>query len=75
MTNTNCLENIKCPECGNEHTFHIAATTTATVTDEGVEDYTDMEWNDDSYADCAQCFHHGTLKDFTVRTELQNQED
>ena len=66
MTNTNCLENIKCPACGNEEWFRIAATTIVTVTDDGTEDLGDMEWDDDSYAECAQCHRHGTLKDFTA---------
>jgi len=64
MVNTNCLQNIKCPACGNDELFRIAAKTIAIVTDDGVEDYGDMEWGDDSYAECAQCHRHGTLKDF-----------
>ena len=66
MTNTNCLESIKCPACGNEDSFRIAARTIATVCDDGVEDHTEMEWDDDSYADCTKCCHHGTLKDFKI---------
>ena len=66
MTNTNCLENIKCPNCGNEDSFRIAAKTIATVCDDGVEDHSEMEWDDDSYADCTKCCWHGTLKDFMV---------
>jgi hypothetical protein len=69
MTNTNCLRNIKCPDCGNEELFRIAAMTIATVTDEGTEDHGDMEWDDDSYAECAACYRHGTLKDFEITTE------
>jgi hypothetical protein len=69
MTNTNCLENIQCPACGNEESFRIAATTIVTVTDDGTEDHGDMEWDDDSYAECAKCHRHGTLKDFEVTTQ------
>jgi hypothetical protein len=64
MTNTNCLENIKCPACGNEDRFRIAAKTIAIVTDDGVEDYGDMEWDDDSYAECTECLKAGKLRDF-----------
>ena len=67
MTNTNCLEIIKCPACGNEESFRFAARTIATVTDDGVDDYGDMEWDDESYAECAACLRHGTLKDFSGR--------
>jgi hypothetical protein len=66
MTNTNCLENIKCPACGNEESFRIAAKTIVTVTDDGIGDHSDMEWDDDSYADCTQCLRYGTVKDFKV---------
>jgi hypothetical protein len=75
MTNTNCLENIKCPACGNEESFRIAATTIATVTDDGVDDHCGMEWDDDSYAECPECFRHGTLKDFKVRNDLEADEE
>jgi hypothetical protein len=64
MTNTNCLENIKCPACGNEDTFRITGTSIFTVTDDGTEDHGDVEWDDDSDAECVGCHHHGTLKDF-----------
>jgi hypothetical protein len=66
MTNTNCRENIKCMDCGNEDTFHIGATTLATVTDNGIEDYGDMEWDGGSYAECTQCLKAGKLRDFQV---------
>ncbi len=66
MTNTNCLENIKCPACGNEESFRIAGTTIFTVTDDGTEDHGDIEWDDESYAECTACLRHGTLKDFQV---------
>ncbi|MGO9468042.1 MAG: hypothetical protein ACLQVF_28245 [Isosphaeraceae bacterium] len=66
MTNTNCLENIKCPVCGNEDSFRIVARSMATVTDDGVEDHTEMEWDEASYAECSECCRHGSLKDFTA---------
>jgi hypothetical protein len=69
MSNTNCLANIKCPDCGNEDSFRIAAKTIATVTDDGTDDHGDMEWDDDSYAECTGCPRHGTLKDFQITTQ------
>jgi len=64
MTNINTLENITCPDCGNEESFRIGTQTLATVTDDGVEDYGDMEWDHDSYAECTQCGKSGVLSDF-----------
>ena len=64
MTNANCLADIKCPACGNEDQFRIRATTLALVTDDGVEDHADMEWDEDSDAECTQCLKSGKLSDF-----------
>ena len=72
MTNTNCLENIKCPDCGYEESFRIAASTIFTVTDDGTEDYGDVEWNDDSYAECLQCLRQGKVKDFSCHDSASN---
>lgn len=71
MTNTNCLANIKCPACGNEDKFRIAAHTIATVTDDGTEDYGDIEWDDGSYAECTECLKAGKLRDFQVDVDAQ----
>ncbi len=66
MTNTNCLENIKCPKCGNEQRFRIRATILAIVTDDGTEDYEDLDWNEESYIDCPACMKSGTVAEFTA---------
>ena len=64
--NTNCLEYIQCPGCGNVHRFRIAALVTADVTDDGCEFHTDAEWGDDSPITCPECERTGTIKDFTL---------
>lgn len=64
MTNTNCLRGIQCPNCENEDRFRIAGTTIFTVTDDGTDDYGDIEWDDASFAGCPECGRHGTLRDF-----------
>lgn len=66
MTNTNCLEGIACPKCGNESRFRIQVRTLANVTDDGAETFGDMEWDDSSYAECPECGRHGTLADFRL---------
>jgi hypothetical protein len=67
MANTNCLEGIKCPACGNKDRFRIAATAIFTVTDDGTDDYGDVVWGDGSHAECPECGLHGTLKDFRAK--------
>lgn len=66
MTNSNCLEGIACPKCGNDAMIHIEARTLAVVTDDGAETFGDMEWDGDSYAECPDCHHRGTLKGFRI---------
>lgn len=67
MTNSNCLEGIACPACGNEDRLRIAGTTVFTVTDEGTEDHGDILWDDDSYARCPECDREGVLRDFRAK--------
>jgi DNA-directed RNA polymerase subunit RPC12/RpoP len=66
MTNSNCLAGIACPQCGNDFRIYIGVKTLAEVTDDGAETYGDMEWNSDSYAECPDCQHRGTLGEFRI---------
>lgn len=61
MKNRNCLENLRCPECGNEFSFKIAASAWFTVTDDGTDDPEEVEWGDDSPARCTGCEWRGTV--------------
>jgi hypothetical protein len=66
MTNTNCLEGIACPACGNDFMIYIEARTMAAVTDDGSETFGDMEWDASSYTECPDCGRSGTLSEFRV---------
>jgi len=70
MTNTNCLEGVCCPKCGQEDCFKITAIITCVVTDDGSEPVGDHEWDDESATRCAECDFDGTLKDFSKKPEL-----
>ena len=72
MTNTNCLEGIACPACGNDSMIHIEARTLAVVTDNGAETFGDMEWDASSYAECPDCRHRGTLGEFRIEPTKPN---
>jgi len=66
-SNTNCLEGMKCPKCGQEDSLKIEATCLFTVTDDGTEDEGNgHEWDDTNYCECPGCAHHGTVADFTI---------
>jgi hypothetical protein len=67
MPNTNCLEGIRCPDCGNEEAFYIESTAVMYVTDDGAEARGDISWNDDSHAQCATCERGGKLADFKAK--------
>ncbi len=64
MSNTNCLEGVRCPACGNEDRFRIVGKALFTVTDEGTDEFGDVEWDDDSFAECPDCGRDGPLKEF-----------
>jgi len=66
MTNTNCLENIVCPQCSHTDSFTIHVRTRAHVTDNGAEAYGDMEWDERSFIMCEHCETGGTVDEFTL---------
>jgi hypothetical protein len=72
MTNTNCLDGIACPTCGNDFRIYIQIATLAVVTDDGAETFGDMDWDDSSYAECPDCKRHGTLSEFRPGTRDAN---
>jgi hypothetical protein len=55
MANTNCLEGMKCPNCGQEDNFRITAEAVFDVTDDGTDLFGSVEWDDDSPVVCLQC--------------------
>jgi len=64
MSNSNCLQGLACPSCGNDSMLTIEARVLAVVTDDGAETFGDMEWNARSYAECPECGHQETLAAF-----------
>lgn len=69
MPNTNCLEGIKCPACGNEDSFRIAASCWVDVTDDGTSEATDFGWDDNSPIACLSCGTTGVVFMFDFTTE------
>jgi hypothetical protein len=67
MVNENCLEGIRCPDCGNEKAFYIQSTAVMYVTDDGAECRSDIEWDDHSHTHCPQCERSGALADFKAK--------
>lgn len=69
---TNCLEDFRCPICGNFEHFKIVALSTFTVDQDGTEDPEGCEWDDNSPCICSECDHHGNVRDFLSREAMQD---
>lgn len=69
MANDNCLEGIKCPECGHEDRFFISVEVLCEVTDDGAvpSEHSDMEWQDTSFIRCCECNKCGRVGEFTEK--------
>jgi len=67
LKNTNCLEGVRCPECGAEHEFRIKAEVLVLVRDNGTQDDgAGYEWDNNSYARCTECQHEATFREFSI---------
>ena len=64
MNNVNCLEGMRCPECDYNEMFYIVASVKLEVYDNGTDNYTDVEWEDDSHCQCGDCGWFGLVKEF-----------
>jgi hypothetical protein len=66
--NTECLEDIQCPECGSYGPLRIEVRTMIQFTDEGEDIYndkgSDQSWDDDSFCVCCACGHEATVGAF-----------
>lgn len=66
LMNDNVLEGFVCPVCDSEERFFISARAMFEVTDAGVLDHRDVEWNDDDWCQCDICGKTGVVSDFKV---------
>jgi hypothetical protein len=64
MANVNCLEGMKCPECGSYEPFVLSVFAYTTMWDKGSESTTELEWDNDSYCKCVKCGHSNTVRNF-----------
>ena len=64
--NTNCLEGVACPKCGQEDKFLVQATSTFELYDNGTGDHSDVEFDNDSWMLCPICEYEGEYQTFTT---------
>jgi len=70
MTNTNCLEGIACPQCGQADRFKIEAKVLMNVSDDGSEDCgLGHHWDAQSFCQCVKCGHSAELSTFGYDNE------
>lgn len=62
--NENCLDGMRCPDCGSLGAFSIAGRAFFEVSDDGTEDYSDVAWDNTSYCECTDCHFEGVVADF-----------
>lgn len=62
--NKNVLVGIACPKCGSQAPFRIVATANFLVFDDGTEEYSDVEWEDNSAIQCFDCLRRGKVSEF-----------
>ena len=71
--NTNCLEGMTCPKCGQTEALHIAVTSWVKMTDDGTDGMADglpsydTEWDENSPCQCPECDHFGVAHEFFNR--------
>jgi hypothetical protein len=70
--NTNCLKSKRCPKCKSVGPFKVEGHALFVLHDDGTEDGGgNIEFNGDSYAECAECGHHGIWEQFD-RSEMED---
>lgn len=61
------LEDMGCPHCGNRKVFRVETRQMATLTNQGIDDYGESEWDRDSYCACNECDEGEDVRHFTIR--------
>lgn len=64
--NENSLRDIACPKCGNRSSFAISSQTTFFFSDEGASEFTGIEFDNDSSAQCMGCNRIDQVNAFTI---------
>ena len=70
--NTNCLEGLACPKCGNDERLIIQGESAFEVTDDGTGRHWDVYWDDSSHTVCPNrvCNFEGNLCEFREEQKL-----
>lgn len=64
--NTNCLEGIRCPNCGSLGPFLVISECLAIVADDGVEQTSDHDWSYSKVCACQDCWFEDAYSAFKL---------
>jgi hypothetical protein len=64
VRNENCLDGMRCPQCGSLGPLRISVKTILMFEDDGTDICGDNEYDDDSHCSCENCGWWGTTADF-----------
>lgn len=64
--NSNCLRNMRCPNCANENGFLVEVVTSINMYDDGTGDPGDTDWGAMSYVQCHHCGLGGRAWQFQI---------
>ena len=69
--NENCLKGIRCPKCEQEDSFRIEGKTLFLMTDDGTDEFGDVDYDDGSTAYCTDsgCAYFGPLAVFRIENQ------
>ena len=62
--NTNMIEGWSCPGCGSLGSFLVESKVFVRISDDGIEDYRDVEWDNHNEVHCCACGDWGTVREF-----------
>lgn len=78
--NTNCLEGLKCPECGYEDEILVYAEMWVSLTDDGTDSFadslkhrSDVAYDENRDAECPNCQHVGRLKEWRITKQRKKE--
>lgn len=69
--NSNCLEGMSCPDCGQHYRFKVVGRALFVITDDGTDDYNDVEFYDDDHASCPECMWTGVVGNLREETRSE----
>lgn len=75
MKNTNVLKGLECPSCESSGPFEITTACIARVSDDGIEETRDHEWNESSRIDCLDCGYRFTVGKFKKQDDDDTEND